>query len=105
MRHPRVWFAAAPPGGPRVNPAGYYGPALVRAPWNAKAGNAARRADWCGSFLFPRLLGAPTPRMRGTEQETGHPRPTQVRDRQSVGFLIGFLGVFRGCDTLDATKG
>src|SRR5215813_953389 len=61
MRHPRVWFAAAPPGGPRMNPAGYYGPALVRAPWNAKAGKAAGAPTGAVFFFLPRLLGAPTP--------------------------------------------
>src|SRR5262249_47580347 len=96
MRHPRVWFAAAPPGGPRINPAGYYrpalvpapwnpktgtpagysGPALVRAPWNAKAGNAAGAPTGAVFFLF-RVCSARPPLAWGKGKETGSPAPDQ----------------------------
>src|SRR5215831_678891 len=38
-------------------------------------------------FLLPRLLGAPIPSFEGTEKRRALPRPTQVRDRHSVGFF------------------
>ena len=97
MRHPRVWFAAAPPGGPRINPAGYYGPALVRAPWNAKAGNAAGAPTGAVFFFLPRLLGAPTPSFGGREKRRALPRPHQVRDRHSVGYAFHFQTTRTGC--------
>src|SRR5262249_42004149 len=99
MRHLRVWFAAAPPGGPPGSPAGYYGPAWVRAPWNAKAGKAAGAPTGGGSFLLPRLLRAPPPPFGegkgtgppphwGREKRRALPRPTQVRDQHSVGYAF-----------------
>src|SRR5262245_53649061 len=48
-RHPRVWFAAAPPGGPRSNPVGYYGP-----PGSGPRGTRKREkpvARWTGAYL------------------------------------------------------
>src|SRR5262245_59612986 len=38
-------------------------------------------------FPLPRLLGAPTPRIEGRKKRLALPRPTEVRDQQSVGFL------------------
>src|SRR5262249_6400570 len=88
MRHLRVWFAAAPPGGPPGSPAGYYGPAWVRAPWNAKAGKAAGAPTGAVSFLLPRLLGAPTPSLGEGTKRRALPRPTQVRDQHSGGYAL-----------------
>ena len=42
MRHPRVWFAAAPPGGPRNNPVGYYRAGLGPGPVKRESGKMSR---------------------------------------------------------------
>ena len=88
MRHLRVWFAAAPPGGPRSNPVGYYragsGPGTVE----RESGKSRGRADWRGFLPLPRLLGASTPSFGGREKRRALPRPTKVRDRHSVGYAF-----------------
>jgi len=76
MRHPRAWFAAAPPGGPRSNPAGYYRAGTGPGPVKRESGKMSRGAPTGVVFFpLPRLLGAPTPRIEGTEKETGPPPP------------------------------
>src|SRR5436190_15173051 len=57
--------------------------------------DAAWRADWRVLPKVQRLLGAPHPRMEGGEKRRAFPRPSQVRDRQSVGF---FCGLFDRCE-------
>jgi len=76
MRHPRVWFAAAPPGGPRSNPVGYYRAGSGPGPVKRESGKMSRGAPTGAVFFFlPRLLGAPTPSLWGTGKETGPPAP------------------------------
>ena len=89
MRHPRVWFAAAPPGGPRSNPVGYYragsGPGTVK----RESGKMSRGAPTGAVFFFlPRPLGAPIPSFEGTEKRRALPRPMQSRDQHSVGYAL-----------------
>src|SRR5215470_19248615 len=72
-RHLRVWFAAAPPGGPRSNPVGYYGP-----PGSGPRGTRKREkpvARWTGAFSFlASALARHTPSFGGMEKETGQPQ-------------------------------
>src|SRR5262249_2538917 len=72
-RHLRVWFAAAPPGGPRNNPVGYYGP-----PGSGPRGTRKREkpvARWTGAYLLlASALARHTPSLWGTEKETGRPQ-------------------------------
>src|SRR5215467_9062073 len=80
-RHPRVWFAAAPPGGPRKNPVGYYragpGPGTVE----RESGKSRWRAGQA-RFLLPRLLWRATPPRLGEgkrESKDGRiPAPKQT---------------------------
>src|SRR5262245_41483175 len=69
-RHLRVWFAAAPPGGPRKNPVGYYGP-----PGSGPRGTRKREkpvARWTGAYLLlASALARHTPSFGGTGKETG----------------------------------
>src|SRR5215470_3787436 len=73
-RHPRVWFAAAPPGGPRSNPASYYragpGPGTVE----RESGKSRWRAGQARIFFWRLLWRATPPRFGGTEKETGQPQ-------------------------------
>src|SRR3954464_9624319 len=79
---------------PRVTPAGYYGPALGRAPLRTRKREKPRGASTGAYYQVQRLLGAPHPSHWGTEKETGPPRPTQMGDRQSVGFFRFCVGLF-----------
>jgi len=77
MRHPRVWFAAAPPGGPPEKPrrllrAGL-GPGTVE-----RESGKSRVARWTGAFfLLASALARHTPSLGGTGKETGSPAPDQ----------------------------
>ena len=97
MRHLRVWLDASCtpgriPGQTLITPATSEGRQRPGSVANAKAGKAAWRADW-------RVLPSSAPARRatplafgGTGKETGRPRPSEVRDRQSVGFFrVGFV--------------
>src|SRR5215831_20621950 len=59
-RHPRVWFAAAPPGGPRKNPVSYYRAGLGPGTVERESGKSRWRAGQA-RFLLPRLLWRATP--------------------------------------------
>src|SRR5215475_2161941 len=72
-RHPRVWFAAAPPGGLRVKPRRLLRAGPVRTPWNAKAGKAGGALDRRVFFLAS-ALARHTPSFGGTGKETGRPQ-------------------------------
>ena len=65
MRHPRVWFAAAPPGGPSGQTLPAIGPAASGHRETRERTDAAWRADWRTLLKVQRLLGAPHPRIRG----------------------------------------
>src|SRR5262245_23196388 len=87
-RHLRVWFAAAPPGGPRSNPVGYYGP-----PGSGPRGTRKREkpvARWTGAYLLlASALARHTPHFGGTEKETGKPQA-----RPNLGPLkLGYLAI------------
>jgi len=70
-----------PRADPRSNPAGYYGPAWVRAPWNAKAGKAAGAPTGAVFFLFRACSARPPPRLgEGKRDGLSRARP-EVRDR------------------------
>src|SRR5215468_9218258 len=76
-RHPRVWFAAAPPGGPRSNPVGYYGP-----PGSGPRGTRKREkpvARWTGAYLLlASALARHTPSLWGNGKRDGQtPSPTK----------------------------
>src|SRR5262249_33993798 len=61
MRHLRVWFAAAPPGGPPEQPRRLLRAGLGPGTVERESGKSRGRADRRGLLLLPRLLGAPTP--------------------------------------------
>src|SRR5215475_9239245 len=75
-RHLRVWFAAAPPGGPRSNPVGYYGP-----PGSGPRGTRKREkpvARWTGAFSSSAsALARHTPSFGGREKRRANPMPDQ----------------------------
>src|SRR5215468_8689679 len=76
-RHLRVWFAAAPPGGPRSNPVGYYGP-----PGSGPRGTRKREkpvARWTGAFLLlASALARHAPSLWGEGKRDGQtPSPTK----------------------------
>jgi|SRR5262245_33494459 len=92
MRHPRVWFAAAPPGGPRSNPVGYYRAGSGPGPVKRESGQMSRGAPTGAVFFFlPRLLGAPIPSFEGREKRRALPRPMPSRDQHSVGYASELL--------------
>ena len=69
------------------------GPARVRAPWNAKAGKAARRLARfsSSSALLPRLLGASTPSFWGRERD----RLSRARTKTGSGMALAMHFLFR----------
>jgi len=73
-RHLRVWFAAAPPGGPRSNPVGYYragsGPGTVE----RESGKSRWRAGQARFFFWRLLWRATPPHFGGKGKETGKPQ-------------------------------
>ena len=74
MRHLRVWFAAAPPGGPRKNPVGYYRAGLGPGPVKRESGKMSRGAPTGAGFFFFRACSArPSPRLRGGKRD-GRPQ-------------------------------
>src|SRR5262245_55073338 len=87
-RHLRVWFAAAPPGGPRSNPVGYYragsGPGTVE----RESGKSRWRAGQARIFFWRLLWRATPPRLGEWKKRRALPRPTQVRDQHSVGYAF-----------------
>src|SRR5215813_13810527 len=86
-RHPRVWFAAAPPGGPRSNPASYYragpGPGTVE----RESGKSRWRAGQARIFFWRLLWRATPPHFGGTGKETGKP---QARPNLGLMKLVRF---------------
>src|SRR5262245_18786795 len=81
------------------------GPARVRAPWNAKAGKAARRT---GAVLFVfRPSSAPARRVHplvlGKGKRQALPRPHQDRERHGVGYAF-FISDNGGLDAARRTK-
>jgi len=83
-RHPRVWFAAAPPGGPRSNP-----PATKGWPWSGHHGTRKREkpvARWTGAFLLlASALARHTPSLLGGwEKRRANPKPDQNWGRCSL---------------------
>ena len=89
MRHPRVWFAAAPSGGPRSNPVGYYragsGPGTVK----RESGKMSRGAPTGAGFFFFRACSArPPPHFEGREKRRANPKPDQSRGQHSVGYAL-----------------
>src|SRR5262249_58460401 len=88
MRHLRVWFAAAPPGGPPGKPRRLLragpGPGTVE----RESGNAAWRADWRGFFFLPRLLGAPHPLALGDGERDG---PTPSPTKAGAGIALAMI--------------
>src|SRR5499433_1846179 len=73
-RHPRVWFAAAPPGGPRKNPVGYYRAGLGPGTVERESGKSRWRAGQARSFFLRLLWRATPPHFGGREKETGKPQ-------------------------------
>src|SRR5262245_45819456 len=72
------------PEQPRRLLSGRQGPGTVK----RESGKMSRGAPTGVVFFpLPRLLGAPTPRFEGREKRRALPRPSEVRDQQSVGFL------------------
>src|SRR5215475_3354104 len=74
-RHLRVWFAAAPPGGPRSNPVGYYRAGLGPGTVERESGKSRWRAGQARFSSWRLLWRATPPRFGGTEKETGSPAP------------------------------
>src|SRR5215475_12386402 len=86
-RHPRVWFAAAPPGGPRSNPVGYYRAAAGPGTVERESGKSRWRAGQARIFFWRLLWRATPPHLGGTEKETGKP---QARPKLGVKKLALF---------------
>src|SRR5215470_15776129 len=77
-RHLRVWFAAAPPGGPRSNPVGYYragsGPGTVE----RESGKSRWRAGQARFFFWRPALARHAPSLWGEGKRDGQtPSPTK----------------------------
>src|SRR5262249_9842831 len=70
-RHPRVWFAAAPPGGPGATPSATTGPAPVPGPWDARAGKARGAPGHARSFSRRLLWRATPPHLWGNGKRDG----------------------------------
>jgi len=86
-----VWFAAAPSGGPRSNPVGYYragsGPGTVK----RESGKMSRGAPTGAVFFFlPRLLGAPTPSL-GDGKRDG---PSRARCKAGTSIALAMRLIF-----------
>ncbi len=93
MRHLRVRLAIASRGGSRSKPGGRTtrtpcGPRPVEGKWPGMP----RGAPTGAYYKFSACSARHTPRIEGMEKRRALPRPTQVRDRQSVGFFA--LGYF-----------
>ena len=73
-RHLLVWFAAAPPGGPRSNPVSYYRAGLGPGTVERESGKSRWRAGQARIFFWRLLWRATPPRFEGTEKETGRPQ-------------------------------
>src|SRR5262245_4916186 len=95
-RHLRVWFAAAPPGGPRSNPVGYYGP-----PGSGPRGTRKREkpvARWTGAYLLlASALARHTPSLWGNGKRDGPtPSPTKPGAGRALASLMSVMGVESG---------
>src|SRR5215475_3503001 len=77
MRHLRVWFAAAPPGGPRSNPVGYYRAGSGPGPVKRESGQMSRGAPTGAVFFLFRACSARPPPHWGKGKETGSHAPDQ----------------------------
>src|SRR5215813_13143902 len=86
MRHLRVWFAAAPPGGPPEQPRRLLRAGLGPGTVERESGKSRGRADWRGSLLLPRLLGAPTPSLGEGIKRRADPKPDQSWGRSCLAF-------------------
>jgi len=80
-----------PRADPRSNPAGYYGPAWVRAPWNAKAGKAAGAPTGAVHFFFRACSARPPPRL-GEGKRDGLSR---ARPKSGTGIALAMHFIFR----------
>src|SRR5215510_6785452 len=76
-RHPRVWFAAAPPGGPRSNPVGYYRAAASPGTVEHESGKSRWRAGQARFFFWRLLWRATPPRSGEREKRRANPKPDQ----------------------------
>src|SRR5215831_14767144 len=90
-RHPRVWFAAAPPGGPRSNPASYYragsGPGTVE----RESGKSRWRAGQARIFFWRLLWRATPPHAWGNGKRDGQtPSPTEPGAAEACLFDIEY---------------
>ena len=77
-RHPRVWFAAAPPGGPRNNPVGYYRAAVGPGTVERESGKSRWRAGQARIFFW-RLLWRATPPRLGEREKRDGPTPSPTK--------------------------
>src|SRR5215471_17106306 len=78
-RHPRVWFAAAPPGGPRKNPVGYYRAGLGPGTVERESGKSRWRAGQARIFFWRLLWRATPPHVWGNGKRDGQtPSPTKA---------------------------
>src|SRR5215831_13545263 len=77
-RHPRVWFAAAPPGGPRSNPVSYYRAGLGPGTVERESGKSRWRAGQARIFFWRLLWRATPPHFWGNGKRDGQtPRLTK----------------------------
>src|SRR5262249_12695004 len=77
-RHLRVWFATAPPGGPRKNPLGYYRAAVGPGTVERESGESPWRAGQARFFFWRLLWRATPPHTWGKGKEDGQtPSPTK----------------------------
>jgi len=83
-RHPRVWFAAAPPGGPRSNPVGYYRAAAGPGTVERESGKSRWRAGQARSFFWRLLWRATPPHVWGNGKRDGQtPSPAKAGAAQA----------------------
>src|SRR5262249_48795714 len=84
---PGVGRSCTPGRAPEQTPRLLPGPPRAGHPENRKRKEVAWGTHWRGDFFFSRPRAAPLPSFEGTEKRRALPRPTQVRDRHSVGFF------------------
>src|SRR5215467_2003531 len=94
-RHLRVWFAAAPPGGPRSNPVGYYGP-----PGSGPRGTRKREkpvARWTGAYLLlASALARHAPSLWGNGKRDG-PTPSPSKPGADEACAVSQLNMMHEC--------
>src|SRR5215510_7332772 len=90
-RHPRVWFAAAPPGGPRSNPVSYYRAGLGPGTVERESGKSRWRAGQARIFFWRLLWRATPPHVWGNGKRDGQiPSPTKAGAAQACLFDIEY---------------